>query len=134
MRNPRQHAVCVANRKRARTSHGENLLKVLAKVARDGFGLTVWQWLPGHVGTHAAHSLHNQRYPDGTGKAFDAYGPMMGGFAGWCDKYAPQLDELIFNPGASRKNGQHVAPSYWGAATWDAHTNHVHVGNDGPAS
>lgn len=134
MRTPRQHAFCIRHRSAARRAHGEDLLKVLAAVAREGFGLTVWQWLPGHVGTHAQHSLHNQSYPDGVGKAFDAYGPMMSGFAKWCDRYAPQLDELIFNPSASRKNGKYVAPSFWGAETWRAHTNHVHVGNDGPAS
>lgn len=129
MRTPRQYAVCRKARKTARHSHGEALLKHLAYVARDGFGVTVWQWLPGHVGSHSEHSLHNQRFPDGVGKAFDAYGPNMRGFARWCDRYAPQLDELIFNPGVSRKNGVRVPTSYWGSETWLAHTNHVHVGN-----
>jgi hypothetical protein len=38
----------------------------------------------------------------------------------------PQSAEIINNPGASVKNGQPVPSSFWGAATWAAHANHVH--------
>jgi hypothetical protein len=133
-RNP---TVRLRYRKRCREAHGELLLKHLAHVARYGFHLTVWQWkgrtFP--VTGHAEHSLHAQKYPDGVGKAFDAFGRSkdMFDFAAWCDKYAPQLDELIHNPNGSRKNGRQVPPSFWGPDTWRNHVNHDHVGNDGPA-
>jgi hypothetical protein len=57
----------------------------------------------------------------------DAYGTYL-------NRYAPQLDELIHNPTASRKNGRSVSPSFWGPVTWANHRGHDHVGNDGPAS
>jgi hypothetical protein len=125
-------------RKRAQNAHGEDLLRILAHVARYGFHQTVWQWRgrTTPVSGHSAHSMHNETYPDGRGKAFDTFGrPQdMAAFAAWCDQYAPQLDELIHNPNASRKNGRRVAPSFWGSQTWAAHVNHVHVGNDGRPS
>jgi phage-related protein len=36
------------------------------------------------------------------------------------------ITELIHNPNESIKNGQVVPPSFWGAATWAEHANHVH--------
>jgi hypothetical protein len=124
--------------KRVGKRHGENLLKDLAHVARYGYNLNVWQWegRTSPVGGHAAHSMHYQRYPDGIGKAFDAYGTAsnMEAFGRWVGRHAPQVDEGIHNPGLSRKNGKNVAPSFWGSSTWSAHINHVHLGNDGPPS
>lgn len=38
----------------------------------------------------------------------------------------PQSTELIHNPNGSIKNGHVVPPSFWGAATWAQHANHVH--------
>ena len=38
----------------------------------------------------------------------------------------PNSTELIHNPNGSIKDGQVVPPSFWGAATWSEHTNHVH--------
>lgn len=117
--------------------HGERLLKELAHVARYGFNLSVWQWAgrTAPVTGHSAHSMHYLRWPDGIGKAFDAYGSAknMEDYGRWVDQHAPQIDEGIHNPGLSRKNGQHVDPSTWGSVTWGAHTNHTHIGNDGPA-
>jgi hypothetical protein len=57
------------------TLTGEPLLKYLAARAhKKPFHLHVWQW-KGHgpVGVHAPGSFHSQTYPDGTGKAFDAF-------------------------------------------------------------
>jgi hypothetical protein len=84
--------------------------------------------------SHSANSWHEQTYPDGVGKAFDAYGAQQTAYAQYLDAHAPQLTELINNPGASRKNGHHVSPSFWGSMTWRNHTNHTHVANDGPPS
>lgn len=46
--------------------------------------------------------------------------------ASWIAQHFPGSTELIHNPNGSIKNGRPVPPSYWGAATWAAHTNHVH--------
>lgn len=57
------------------TLTGEGLLKYLAgRAHKKPFHMHVWQW-KGHgpVGTHAPGSFHSQTFPDGTGKAFDAY-------------------------------------------------------------
>jgi hypothetical protein len=57
------------------TLTGERLLTYLAaRARRKPFHLHVWQW-KGHgpVGTHAPGSFHSQTFPDGIGKAFDAY-------------------------------------------------------------
>lgn len=133
---PINPAVKFTARRKARDRHGEALLRLLVHVARRGFGLSVWQWA-GHtspVSGHSQHSMHNLRWSDGTGKAFDAYGSArrMRRFAAWVDRYAPQVDEGIHNPNLSRKNGKRVLSSYWGSETWLAHLNHVHIGNDGP--
>src|SRR5690242_3343921 len=114
----------------------EQMLRHLAAEARRR-GLTVWQWLPGHVGTHAANSLHNQTYP-GTkvGRAFDAYGSYlrMARYARWLRKFhRRRLTEGIFNGRVpisrlSVKSGGNVRPSFWGVETWREHKNHVHVG------
>lgn len=113
--------------------HGERLLIELGRVAILGFGLNVWQWLPEHVGTHSQNSYHARHYPDGIGKAFDAYGASMKAFAEYVNTYAPQVDELIFNCCVSRKNGRGVPWWFWGALVWGEHKNHAHCANDGPA-
>jgi hypothetical protein len=115
---------------------GEALLNHLAYLAAR-YGLTVWQWKgKGEVGQHSANSLHFQTYVDGIGRAFDAYGPSMRmrSYA-WHLRivYGRRLSEGIHNCGVpggnlSVKNGENVPASFWGATTWDNHTNHVHVG------
>lgn len=118
--------------------HGELLLKELAHTARYGFDLSVWQWKgrTQPVQGHSQHSMHYRTWDDGIGKAFDAFGSAqnMEAFGRWVDRHAPQVDEGIHNPGLSRKNGRSVPPSTWGSATWAAHRNHTHIGNDGPAA
>jgi hypothetical protein len=126
--------------------HSEALLKNLAKVADRYYALNVWQWLPGHVGNHAPGSLHEQAFPDGVGKAFDAYTDMvpesrrarMGAFAHYCaHNYGDRLTELIYNGSHVKVGvkygrvmwGDHANREFWGSETWDAHANHVHVGN-----
>ena len=121
---------------------GERLLNAIAHTARTKFKLHVWQW-EGHpelgaVGTHAPGSLHYQTYPDGIGRAFDAYGPSenMIHFARWVAHHAPQVTEGIYqsNYGTrhslSIKNGQRKGNpvDFWGQAVWDEHKNHVHIG------
>jgi hypothetical protein len=52
----------------------------------------------------------------------------MPAFASWVrTNYGARILELIHNPGFSMKNGKDVPPSFWGASTWAAHRNHVHV-------
>jgi phage-related protein len=46
--------------------------------------------------------------------------------AAWIASTYPGSTELIHNPNASIKNGRVVPASFWGAATWAAHQNHVH--------
>ena len=115
---------------------GERLLKAIAHTARTRYGLTVWQWLPGEVGTHAPGSLHGQVFPGtNVGRAFDAYGSWlrMFRFARWVRKNAPQVTEGIFNTGLgngslSIKHGRRVSAFYWGSVVWAEHKNHVHIG------
>ena len=118
----------------------EQMLVHLAKVAQQRFKLTVWQWKPGPCAGHAPGSLHYQCFPHtNVGRAFDAYAPMnplgllrMARYARWLRKaHKARLTEGIFNGRFTRlsvKHGRDVAPSFWGTATWRAHTNHVHVG------
>lgn len=108
----------------------ERRLKLAARRARL-LGLTVWQWKPGPVGSHAPNSLHNLTFADGVGCAFDAYGKRMGAFALWCRLHRSWFTEVIYNGRVvkvSIKHGRHVPHSYWGAETWVAHRNHVHCG------
>jgi hypothetical protein len=116
-----------------RVSHHEKLLERLVHVARYGFNLTVWQ-LKGRtspVSGHAPGSMHYRTFRDGLGEAFDAFGAEsdMRAFGAFVNRWAPQVDEGIHNPGLSRKNGRGVPSSVWGSATWSAHRNHVHIGN-----
>jgi hypothetical protein len=111
------------------------MLKHLAEVAAHKFGLTVWQWLPGPVGHHAAASLHYQRYPDGIGRAFDAYGKRwrMGRYVRWLKRtgHWKRLSEGIYNGYVQKlsvKNHKRVPSSFWGAETWKAHRGHIHLG------
>jgi hypothetical protein len=115
---------------------GERLLNAIAHTARTKYGLTVWQWLPGEVGTHAPGSLHGQTF-SGTnvGRAFDAYGSWirMYRFSRWVRRNAPQVTEGIFNTGMgagnlSIKRGSRVSASFWGPVVWAEHKNHVHIG------
>ena len=112
----------------------EARLRHIAYVARIRFGLTVWQWKPGHVGQHAPGSLHYQTFRDGTGRAFDIYGPRWreARFLRWLRRTGndKHLTEGIFNGivfKLSVKHGQRVPSSYWGAQTWAAHRNHIHI-------
>jgi hypothetical protein len=53
----------------------------------------------------------------------------MARFSQWVEaNYLRQLAEVIHNPTSSVKNGRRVPPSFWGAKTWEAHRNHVHLG------
>lgn len=54
-------------------------------------------------------------------------------FARYVAHNAPQVTEGIYNsriPGhnLSIKRGAKVPAMFWGADTWAAHTNHVHIG------
>lgn len=113
----------------------EQLMKHIVRVARTKYRLHVWQWLPQHVGGHSAHSLHYQKFPGtNTGRAFDAYRTSLSQarYARWLRRHhKARLTEVIYNglwTKVSIKNGRDVPHSTWGAATWQAHTNHVHVG------
>lgn len=113
----------------------EELLEHLAHIARKKYRLHVWQWLPGHVGSHAPGSLHGKTFPGSkTGRAFDAYGNFiqMARFARHCRRsHANQLLEGIHNSkfgSLSIKNGKKVPSSFWGLQTWLQHKGHVHVG------
>jgi hypothetical protein len=113
----------------------EQLLKHLAYVARHRFGLTVWQWKPGAVGTHAPGSLHYLTFAGSNiGRAFDAYGRFlrMARFARWVRKaHGDRLTEGIYNGRFTKlsiKRGRYLNPVYWGAVTWAEHRNHVHIG------
>lgn len=112
---------------------GEELLKHLAKVAEE-CGLTVWQWLPGHVGAHAPGSLHLQTFPGtNVGRAFDAFGPYhkMVKYRWYIRHHHPYLTEGIYNlwwfP-LSIKYGKRVKSSFWGRTTWLDHKSHIHIG------
>jgi hypothetical protein len=80
------------------------------------------RWGPVHR-VHAPGSLHYaHRAADAHGTA--AYMEEFGLFL--LHHHARQLAELIHNPGCSVKDGHEVPHSFWGAATWEAHRNHVH--------
>jgi hypothetical protein len=80
-------------------------------------------------------SYHYQTYPDGVGRAFDAYGSwwrMVLFMRAVRKHHGAHLTEGIFNPGhwwrgLSVKNGRRVDHSFWGSETWNAHKSHVHL-------
>jgi hypothetical protein len=76
-------------------------------------------------GKHAEHSYHT------LGRAYDLGADsqeVKDACGGWCNQHvAGSLTEGIHNSNLSIKKGQHVAPSYWGQAEWQAHRNHVHI-------
>jgi hypothetical protein len=76
-------------------------------------------------GSHASNSYHY------LGRACDVASgdyALMNRAAKWInDNMLSVLTEGIHNPGLSIKNGARVDPSYWGAATWAEHQNHIHV-------
>lgn len=116
---------------------GEQRLKHIAHVAAHTYGLTVWQWLPGPVGGHSSTSYHFRVFPDGTGKAFDVYGPRwrMARFLRWLRRSGQHahLSEGIFNGRVyklSVLHGAHVPSSLWGETTWRNHRNHIHIARD----
>lgn len=108
------------------------LLVQLCTAAEQHYGLHIGEcdaqgapsrWGPVHR-VHAPGSLHYaHRAADISGNETN-----MRRFGAWVSNtYGPRLAELIHNPGSSVKNGRHVPSSYWGAKTWEAHRNHVHL-------
>jgi hypothetical protein len=102
----------------------------IGREAERRFGLTVAEnpWFGGVSPVHATDSNHYK------GLAIDVSGDpaKMDAFAKSVERrYGPVLAELIHNGGSggsySIKNGQSVPSSFWGAETWAAHGNHVHV-------
>jgi hypothetical protein len=91
-------------------------------------------------GTHSKTSRHYQMGTDGKGLAVDFAGPRpndsltMTAIFQVFGKIAGELHELIYKgPGVSAtvKAGRWGDPlRQYGAATWQAHTNHVHVSVD----
>jgi hypothetical protein len=76
-------------------------------------------------GGHAKNSYHYK------GEAVDIGGPaaIMNAAAQWIARstLGRQLTEGIHNPGLSIKDGRRVSPGFWGATTWAAHANHIHL-------
>lgn len=75
-------------------------------------------------GEHVSDSYHYK------GRAVDLAGSEaeMNKAAKWISKYLTQvLTEGIHNPGLSVKEHKHVESSFWGAETWAAHANHIHL-------
>jgi hypothetical protein len=81
-------------------------------------------------GNHASNSYHYR------GEAVDMSldSQTMHDCAEWIKSTGiyKQLAEGIHNPNLSVKNGQFVDPSFWGAATWAGHANHLHLAIVGP--
>lgn len=74
-------------------------------------------------GTHATHSLHYE------GRAADLVGGNMDAIGTWiAQNLTARLTEGIHRPTLSVAKGQTVPSSYWGAAVWAEHANHIHVG------
>lgn len=111
--------------------HG-GLLVALCHIAEDRFGLRVAEcdapgapgrWGPVHR-VHASGSYHYQH----RGADISGLAQNMARFAHWVEKHhLTQIAELIHNPNASVKNGKPVSSGFWGAETWSAHANHVHL-------
>lgn len=78
-------------------------------------------------GQHAEHSYHYQgRAADLGTEPFDqAYQDRVGRWI--ASALTSGLMEGIHNPTLSVKNGRSVPNSTWGAETWAAHLNHIHV-------
>jgi hypothetical protein len=75
-------------------------------------------------GVHVTNSLHYQ----GRAEDLAASSSIMNQAAKWIlQNFGSQLAEGIHNPGLSIKNGKTVPSSFWGAVTWQAHRNHIHV-------
>ena len=75
-------------------------------------------------GSHVGDSRHYE------GRAVDLAGSTayMNKAAKWCARYlTPSLDEGIHNPGLSVDTHHPVPSSFWGASTWAAHANHIHL-------
>lgn len=108
------------------------LLISICLTAESHYGLRVGEcdapgapdrWGPVHQ-VHARGSLHYAH------RAADVSGleKNMGQFCHWIARnFVARCAELIHNPGCSIKNGHVVNADFWGAATWNAHRNHVHV-------
>jgi hypothetical protein len=80
------------------------------------------------TGGHAAHSYHYR------GMAVDIGGSpaLMDRAAAWIGQHmGASLLEGIHNPNLSIKDGKTVPPSFWGASTWAAHMNHIHMAMGG---
>jgi hypothetical protein len=82
-------------------------------------------------GGHAKGSYHY------LGEAADLAGPpaLMNSAAAWIGQnMGGSLTEGIHNPNLSVKFGHNVPSSYWGASTWAAHANHIHLAVAGALS
>jgi hypothetical protein len=78
----------------------------------------------GTGGNHARNSFHYR------GDAVDIGGPqgVMDQAARWArGAIGGSLAEGIHNPGLSIKYGKDVPSGFWGANTWAAHRNHIHI-------
>lgn len=99
----------------------------LASVMANKFGMNV------SSGLRAADtdSLHS------TGQAADFVGGDFSGASRYMNRVGPSLLEGIFQPGmfpgvpVSWDSGKHVSPSFWGAGTWNDHTDHIHGAIEG---
>jgi hypothetical protein len=76
-----------------------------------------------YLTTNGNKSLHVE------GRAADLVGGNMDAIGTWIAKnLGSLLTEGIHNPTLSVKDGKVVPASFWGAATWEQHLTHIHVG------
>jgi peptidoglycan hydrolase-like protein with peptidoglycan-binding domain len=109
----------------AAASHPElkpEIAAVVAEVLKQYPQLRITSTTGDH---HAANSLHYQgRAADlatGNYQEMDEIGKWIAG------KFTGKLAEGIHNPTLSVKNHQAASPQIWGAQTWSAHVNHIHL-------
>jgi hypothetical protein len=86
------------------------------------FGLTTTSTTEGHHATNSYHYRGLAADISGTPQAMARASRYIMSSGIW-----HSLLEGIHDPGLSIKNGQRVDPSFWGAATWAQHMNHIHL-------